>query len=255
MSFAREQHEYGFWGGEIRRRTARGRLSPDRADRRARPVRELTGNSHSQRRDRRRRRRQPQPRPRGALRTSPGTGRDRCSAPRMQEFPGGKGLNQAVAAARRRGSRGPHRCRWRRRRRSPAHAVSARDAGIDVAGLDRSNRGPTGRAMIVVDDAGENSIVVVPGANATASTATDPQQPASCSLNWRSRSRPWSMRSSQHGRAEQPRCSIRHPPAGSPAALLATCDIVIPNEHEVDLDRRRRGAARRRRRGRHRHQG
>jgi ribokinase len=43
------------------------------------------------------------------------------------------------------------------------HAVLA-DDGIDAAAVT-SSTSPTGRALIVVDGNGENSIVVVPGAN------------------------------------------------------------------------------------------
>lgn len=78
--------------------------------------------------------------------------------------PGGKGANQAVAAALLGapvaivGAVG-----------NDEHAVAARRglerSGVDLAGLERLD-GPTGLAIVQVDDAGENSIVVVPGANA-----------------------------------------------------------------------------------------
>jgi ribokinase len=85
-------------------------------------------------------------------------------AARISEACGGKGANQAIAAA-----------------RSGAHtrflgAVGAdaggellqaalRDAGIDDDGV-RVMRASTGMAVVTVDEHGENSIVVVPGANA-----------------------------------------------------------------------------------------
>jgi len=79
---------------------------------------------------------------------------------------GGKGANQAVAASRAgasvvlRGAVG-----------GDAFADAAVDAlvadGIDVLAVDRVG-GPTGVAVITVDAAGENTIVVVAGANALA---------------------------------------------------------------------------------------
>jgi ribokinase len=43
--------------------------------------------------------------------------------------------------------------------------------GVDVAAVRIQSGSPTGHALITVDDAGENSIVVVPGANATLAIA------------------------------------------------------------------------------------
>ena len=79
-------------------------------------------------------------------------------------FAGGKGGNQAAAAA-----------------RSGAHVqmlarVGADDAGaayrsrlaalgIDGAAVATSSTAPTGTALITVDDRGENSIIVIAGAN------------------------------------------------------------------------------------------
>jgi ribokinase len=86
------------------------------------------------------------------------------SMERFAEVQGGKGGNQASAAA----ALG-----------APVHFVgavgsdhwgsAARDdlsgRGIDVSGLATVD-GPTGVAIILVDDGGENSIAIVPGANA-----------------------------------------------------------------------------------------
>jgi ribokinase len=49
--------------------------------------------------------------------------------------------------------------------RSPATA-SGGAAGVDTRHVRALDGAPSGTALIVVDDAGENSIVVVPGANA-----------------------------------------------------------------------------------------
>ena len=78
--------------------------------------------------------------------------------------PGGKGANQAVAAA--------------RLGAAVAMVGAVGDdgnaqvalSGITASGLDQTHvgrvPGPTGLAIVVVDSAGENSIIVVPGANA-----------------------------------------------------------------------------------------
>lgn len=82
----------------------------------------------------------------------------------FQTHPGGKGGNQAVAIA---------------RLGHPVHLIGRvgtddfgdqlrghlASAGVDLSALQTSE-GPSGVAIIVVSDAGENSIVVVPGANA-----------------------------------------------------------------------------------------
>ena len=61
--------------------------------------------------------------------------------------------------------------------------------GIDRSGVVVSAARPTGRAVIVVDDGGENTIVVVAGANEEA-VAIESLTPVSCSPSWRSRCRP-----------------------------------------------------------------
>ena len=81
------------------------------------------------------------------------------------EHPGGKGANQAIAAAR------------LGRAVSFVGVVGDDEHGalltealvaedVDVANLRRLSGVPTGRALVLVDDAAENSIVVVSGANA-----------------------------------------------------------------------------------------
>lgn len=87
------------------------------------------------------------------------------SASGLRRLPGGKGANQALAA-----------------RRLGADAALVAAVGDDPAAdealallhadqvrldaLRRTAAGPTGHALITVDDAGETTIVVVPGANA-----------------------------------------------------------------------------------------
>jgi ribokinase len=87
------------------------------------------------------------------------------AATSMDRFHGGKGSNQAVAAARAGAAV------------AIVAAVGADDAGqgafdlwaaegIDARHATRAAAQPTGEALILVDDAGENEIVIVAGANA-----------------------------------------------------------------------------------------
>lgn len=79
-------------------------------------------------------------------------------------FPGGKGANQAVAAARLGGQ-------VKLIGRVGADAFGAAllqtlsQDGVDTRHVEPLKEAPTGVALITVDDAGQNTIVVVPGAN------------------------------------------------------------------------------------------
>jgi ribokinase len=78
----------------------------------------------------------------------------------FRRIPGGKGANQAVAAARL-----GARVRFVGRVGVDRFGLEALEReGVDVRGV-RSDDGESGVALIFVDDAGENVIVVCPGAN------------------------------------------------------------------------------------------
>ena len=85
--------------------------------------------------------------------------------------PGGKGANQAVAAVRAGG-----RCTFLGAIGSDSFGVTI-NARLAASGVDTTNvrtaYGPSGVAVIMVDRAGENSIVVSPGANRSFVTLTD----------------------------------------------------------------------------------
>lgn len=85
--------------------------------------------------------------------------------------PGGKGANQALAAARAGGE-----VRFAGAVGDDEHGARIRELlaadGVDVSGLATVAE-PTGTAHITVDRSGANSIVVVPGANGTVRTLTD----------------------------------------------------------------------------------
>ena len=80
--------------------------------------------------------------------------------------PGGKGANQALAAARA-GARCPHDRRGRQRCVCrPKRPRCLPQGGVDLAAVREASR-PTGVALILVGADGENVIAVVPGANGT----------------------------------------------------------------------------------------
>ncbi|HVF96489.1 MAG TPA: PfkB family carbohydrate kinase, partial [Flavisolibacter sp.] len=79
-------------------------------------------------------------------------------------FQGGKGANQAVAAARAGGA-----VQFICRVGIDSFGVNAirhySDEGIDVSGIVKDESAPTGIAVITVNAEGENSIIVASGAN------------------------------------------------------------------------------------------
>jgi ribokinase len=148
------------------------------------------------------------------------------------EYAGGKGLNQAVAAARAGarvafiGSIG--------RDSAGDHLLGVmQDEGIDTDGLSRVAE-PTGRALIGVSEAGENCIIVVPGANATVSVERLPA--TRVVLAQLEVPLPAIITALRAGRAAGAVTVLNPAPAQVlDATLLSLCDIVVPNEHEAHL--------------------
>ena len=87
----------------------------------------------------------------------------------VRRYPGGKGANQAVAAARL-GDAVAFCGKVGEDVFGEELLTELRDAGIDVASVERASDHSTGLASILVDDAGENAIAYAPGANATVDT-------------------------------------------------------------------------------------
>src|SRR3954470_11025349 len=85
------------------------------------------------------------------------------SGARFSRVPGGKGANQAVAAARL-GAEGALVGCVRRDELAEEARAELREAGVEEGWLVKD--AATGIALITVDAAGETSIVVAPGANA-----------------------------------------------------------------------------------------
>lgn len=154
----------------------------------------------------------------------------------FRTVPGGKGANQAIAAARAGadvlmiGAVG-----------DDAFGTSLRSvlsgAGVAVDRL-RTVPGPTGTAHIVVDSRGGNSIVVVPSANATVTDlfAEDRAALDGCDALLLQLELPMAavLAGALAGRACGARVVLTPAPAGVlPDELLATADLLVPNEHEA----------------------
>ncbi len=80
-------------------------------------------------------------------------------------FAGGKGGNQAVAAAAAGASVTMH-AQVGDDEAGAAYVERLQSRGVDASGVSSVSTAPTGQALITVDEAGENSIIVVAGANA-----------------------------------------------------------------------------------------
>lgn len=150
----------------------------------------------------------------------------------FSEYPGGKGLNQAVAAARTGASVAFVGALGEDAAATTLRAVMG-DDGIDSSHVTTVPVA-TGRALIGVAATGENSIIVVAGANSTVTAADIPAArvvltqlevpPAAVELALRT------------GRAAGA-ITVLNPAPVQPidAGILQWCDIVVPNEHEVEL--------------------
>ena len=108
----------------------------------------------------------------------------------LQRMAGGKGANQAVAASAA-GATVVMVGRVGSDEAGSAYVARLSALGIDAASIRVAPDWPTGHALITVDEAGENSIVVVAGANARWPLMTSrcwgrSAQATWCSCSWRS---------------------------------------------------------------------
>ena len=83
----------------------------------------------------------------------------------LDRYAGGKGANQAMAAVRAGSVEVAMVGRVGADEGGRLYRERLAGAGVDVSGLVVDATEPTGHALIVVDERGENTIVVVPGAN------------------------------------------------------------------------------------------
>ena len=82
----------------------------------------------------------------------------------LARYPGGKGANQAIAAARL-GAEVALYGRVGDDAFGEEVLAAAREAGVDIRAVERVPQTPTGAALIVVGSRGENMIAYIPGAN------------------------------------------------------------------------------------------
>jgi ribokinase len=151
------------------------------------------------------------------------------------EFPGGKGLNQAVAAARAGASvalvaaigNDP-----------PGDLIRdiVRSEGIDDSWMVTLSDHPTGRALIAVDDNAENSIVVIAGANAHVEWPAFGHPSGRVVLGQLEVPIDIVEASFASGRRSGAITILNPAPASHvPQLLLDSCSLIVPNEHEIDL--------------------
>ncbi|MCY0389679.1 ribokinase [Robbsia sp. Bb-Pol-6] len=88
----------------------------------------------------------------------------------FDQVPGGKGANQAVAAARL-GAQVGMLGRLGQDANGTQLLQAMQDEGIDCSRIGRDATHPTGVALIVVDDASQNTIVIIAGSNGALDTA------------------------------------------------------------------------------------
>ncbi len=151
----------------------------------------------------------------------------------FRTFPGGKGANQAVAAARAGGAA----TRMLVALGDDAYATeleaSLHDAGVTLA-LVRSDE-PTGTAFICVSDAGENAITVAPGANGALRPDHLPDLAGTSHLLLQLETPLASVAAyARAARDAGVRVVLNAAPAQAlPAELLADLDVLIVNEGEL----------------------
>ena len=145
------------------------------------------------------------------------------------EHAGGKGLNQAVASARMGARTAFIGCVG-----NDSAGIMLRDL-LDAEGIDTSQLAtvdaPTGRAFITVDALGENTIVIVAGANAHVgnSAITVPQSKVLLTQL----EIPLDIVTQVFAQAQNAITVLNPAPAAQLSTeLLSLCDVVVPNETE-----------------------
>ncbi|MBA2616249.1 MAG: ribokinase [Actinobacteria bacterium] len=148
----------------------------------------------------------------------------------LERVPGGKGANQAVAAARLGAEVRFVGCVGDDEHRALALA-GLEEAGVDLSGVRVVDEEPTGVALILVGG-GENQIVVAPGANrrvAPEDVEVEGADAVLCQLEI-----PVETVSAAAERATGMFCLNAAPARPVPAETLARCDVIVANSFELD---------------------
>ena len=145
--------------------------------------------------------------------------------------------------ARRGGRRADARPGRRRRARARLRSTASRASASTPSAVSTSGRAPTGTALITVDEQGENSIIVVAGANGEPDRVArrrrpDASAPATCcSARSRSTSARWPTRPARPT-PPVPGSSLNLAPyAALPPDVIALADPVVVNESEMRASR------------------
>ncbi|SDR21670.1 ribokinase [Actinopolyspora saharensis] len=154
----------------------------------------------------------------------------------FRTVPGGKGANQAIAAA-----KAGAATRFVGAVGEDGFGEQIRDTlagtGVDTAGL-RTVGGNSGTAHIVVDDEGDNSIVVVAGANAAVDRVDGKAEEliasSSCLLMQLETPVEGVREAAETAAAHGVRVVLTPAPAEPLSdSLLSKVDLLVPNEHEA----------------------
>jgi ribokinase len=161
--------------------------------------------------------------------TVPGSGLDR--------LPGGKGANQALAAVRA-GARTLLCGRIGADDAGAAYRRGLAERGVDCAGVLVAPDTPSGHALIAVDHDGENTIIVIPGANAALTDVdrhADAITSADVLLLQLEIPMPSVLRAAELAAGSGVRVLLNPSPwQVPPAELLAVADPLVVNEHEAE---------------------
>jgi ribokinase len=156
---------------------------------------------------------------------------------RFAVVPGGKGANQALAASRAGATVRLFGCVGRDTL-APIALRNLREAGIDISGVGDVDA-PTGVALIHVDDAGENCITIVAGANAQARAAQVPDDvlDVGTTLLMQLEVNVQEVAAlAERARSRGARSVLNAAPAQSlPARLLDAVDVLVVNEMEAGV--------------------
>lgn len=155
--------------------------------------------------------------------------------PSYRLAPGGKGANQAAAAAKA-GARVHMVARVGRDSFAELAIAALNEAGVDTRGIDRSQE-PTGCALVCVDAKGQNQIAVASGANRTleAGQAQDRWLGPGTTVLLQMEVSPdqnWAL--ARRARAHGARVVLNLAPAQAvPSEALAQVDVLVLNEVEA----------------------